>query len=154
MDTYQPLARILRSVGLPLPHRAVPAASARAEAENGRTTASLPERSPPSCIETVSATSVAIFNFYVSPSIYRCYNRISIFIAFFALAALFLLLHRLTEQIRSGPPGPAPARTAGLILLLAAGTALDETTPVSMTPQPTPRRASEFHLWTWTSAGA
>ena len=32
----------------------------------------------------------ASFNFYVTPMI-RCYNRLSIYIAFFALAGLFLM---------------------------------------------------------------
>ena len=67
----------------------------------------------------------AVFNFCVSPSI-RCYNRISVFIAFFALAGLFLLVQRWIERF---PPGrwSRSAWTAGLVLLLALG-ALDQTT--------------------------
>ena len=44
----------------------------------------------------------AVFGFAVSPLI-RCYNRMSIFIAFFALAAVALGLARVVRSARSGP---------------------------------------------------
>ena len=43
-----------------------------------------------------------LFAFYVSPMI-RCYNRLSIFIAFFALAGLFLGIQRLAARFVKGP---------------------------------------------------
>jgi phosphoglycerol transferase len=67
----------------------------------------------------------ALFNFCVSPMI-RCYNRLSIFIAYFALSGLFLLLHRLMQrhlksQLAQWLYG------AGLAILLVVGAA-DQTT--------------------------
>ncbi len=59
-----------------------------------------------------------LFSFYVSPMI-RCYNRLSIFIAFLALAGLFLGLQRLSRRVVRGPLTRV-AWAAGLIMLLAA----------------------------------
>ena len=67
----------------------------------------------------------AVFGFAVSPLI-RCYNRMSIFLAFFALAAVALGLARL---VRSARPGAQRlAVHFGLAALLVAGV-LDQTTP-------------------------
>ena len=68
----------------------------------------------------------ACFAFFVSPMI-RCYNRISIFIAFFALAGLFLALHRLAAHSIRGRWGRL-AFAAGLASLLVLGL-WDETSP-------------------------
>jgi phosphoglycerol transferase len=68
----------------------------------------------------------ASFNFYVTPMI-RCYNRISIYIAFFALAALFLMVQRLTRRYVEGRRGFA-VYAAGLSAVLVLG-AFDQTGP-------------------------
>jgi phosphoglycerol transferase len=61
----------------------------------------------------------ALFNFTVTPII-RCYNRISIYLAFFCLFAVALLLDRLAQRLSPGVAG------VGLVLLLLAGF-LDQT---------------------------
>ncbi len=66
----------------------------------------------------------AAFNFYVTPQI-RCYNRISIFIGFFALAALALLVRRWAAR-RAVTPRARAAGVAGLVLVLVLGL-LDQT---------------------------
>ncbi len=66
----------------------------------------------------------SLFAFFVTPMI-RCYDRISIFIAFCALAGLFLLLQRCLGRFVRGR-GAAAACGAGLLLLLTLG-ALDQT---------------------------
>ena len=66
----------------------------------------------------------SLFAFYVTPMI-RCYDRLSIFIAFFALAGLFLLIQRLLGRFVKGRR-TATAYGAGLLLLLVLG-ALDQT---------------------------
>ncbi len=68
----------------------------------------------------------ASFNFYVTPMI-RCYNRLSIYIAFFALAGLFLMVQRLTRRHTTGQYGSA-AYAAGLCAVLLLG-AFDQTVP-------------------------
>src|SRR5918998_1282011 len=55
-------------------------------------------------IGTVSGISL-VFAYLVSPQI-RSWNRISIFIAFFAIAAIALLLDALQERIRVRRGGP------------------------------------------------
>jgi phosphoglycerol transferase len=68
----------------------------------------------------------ASFNFYVTPMI-RCYNRISIYIAFFALAGLFLMLERLANRfLKRG--SESAIYVAGLAVLLLVG-AFDQTSP-------------------------
>jgi phosphoglycerol transferase len=68
----------------------------------------------------------ASFNFYVTPMI-RCYNRISIYIAFFALAGLFLMLERLANRfLKMG--GASGAYAAGLTAVFLLG-AFDQTSP-------------------------
>jgi phosphoglycerol transferase len=57
--------------------------------------------------------------FYVTPMI-RCYNRVSVFIAFLALAGLFLLVQRLAVRFVVGPRSRA-AYAAGLVALLVLG---------------------------------
>ena len=66
------------------------------------------------------------FAFYVTPMI-RCYNRISVCIAFFALAGLFLLAQRLTQRYVRGRWSRA-AWAAGLVVLAPLG-ALDQFSP-------------------------
>jgi phosphoglycerol transferase len=66
----------------------------------------------------------AVVGFVVSPLI-RCYNRISVFIAFFALAAVALGLARLVRAARPG--WPRLVAHAGLAALLVVGV-LDQTT--------------------------
>ncbi len=72
----------------------------------------------------------AVFAFWVSPTI-RCYNRLSICIAFFALAGLFLLIHRIASRFLQRPRWKA-AYFVGLIGLLAFGL-FDQTSP-NITP--------------------
>lgn len=57
--------------------------------------------------------------YHLSPMI-RCYNRISIFIAFFAVTAVFLLVQRLARRLVKGPWSGA-AYAAGLAALLGLG---------------------------------
>jgi phosphoglycerol transferase len=60
------------------------------------------------------------FNFYLSPMI-RCYNRLSIYIAFFALAGLFLMVQRLVRRRVAGKWSfAAYAAGLGAVLLLGA----------------------------------
>jgi phosphoglycerol transferase len=66
------------------------------------------------------------FNLYVTPMI-RCYNRLSVFIAFFALAGLFLLLQRLAGHYDRNV-WTRFVRNAGLLVLLVLGI-LDQTSP-------------------------
>ncbi len=66
------------------------------------------------------------FAFCVTPMI-RCYNRISVCIAFFALAGLFLLAQRLAQRYARGRWSRA-AWNAGLIALVPLG-ALDQHSP-------------------------
>jgi phosphoglycerol transferase len=61
----------------------------------------------------------AAFSFCVSPMI-RCYNRISIFIAFFAVFALFLLLDRLAQRLSHGRRAFLVYLGAGALLLVGA----------------------------------
>ncbi len=81
-----------------------------------------------------------LFSFYVSPMI-RCYSRLSIFIAFLALAGLFLGLQRLAGRFVRGPLTKA-AYAAGLAVLLALGL-LDQTS-ADFTPYYTANR-KEFN---------
>ena len=67
-----------------------------------------------------------LFAFYVSPMI-RCYNRLSIFIAFLALAGLFLGIQRLSARLVQGPWSRA-AHAASLAALLVLGL-FDQTSP-------------------------
>ena len=73
----------------------------------------------------------SLFAFYITPMI-RCYERLSIFIAFFALAGLFLLVQRLLGRFVKGR-WTAAAYGAGLLGLLALG-AYDQTSAHSMPP--------------------
>ncbi len=66
----------------------------------------------------------SLFAFYVSPMI-RCYDRLSIFVAFFALAGLFLLVQRLLGRFVRGR-WTATAYGAGLVAMLVLG-AWDQT---------------------------
>ena len=66
------------------------------------------------------------FNLYVTPMI-RCYDRISIFIAFFALAGLFLLLQRLASRYDKNIWARILC-SAGMLVLLVLGI-LDQTSP-------------------------
>jgi phosphoglycerol transferase len=60
----------------------------------------------------------ALFNFYVTPMI-RCYDRITIFIAFFALAGLFLAVQRLAAPyLRSAWARVAYAVGLGAVMVL------------------------------------
>jgi hypothetical protein len=68
----------------------------------------------------------ASFNFYVMPMI-RCYNRLSIYIAFFALAGLFLMVQRLTRRYVTGRSGFAAYAVALWAVLLVG--AFDQTVP-------------------------
>jgi phosphoglycerol transferase len=71
----------------------------------------------------------AVIGYVVSPVI-RCYNRVVVFTAFFALAAVAL---GLTRAVRAARPGwPRVAAYAGLAALLALGI-LDQT-PRSLAP--------------------
>ncbi|HVS40259.1 MAG TPA: hypothetical protein VMS17_32170, partial [Gemmataceae bacterium] len=73
----------------------------------------------------------SVFAFWVSPMI-RCYGRLSICIAFFALAGLFLLLERTAQRyVRSR--WSRAAWGVGLLGLLVLGI-LDQTSPAIMTP--------------------
>ena len=66
------------------------------------------------------------FNFYVTP-MFRCYNRLSIYIAFFALAGLFLMVQRLVRRRVTGRWGyTLYAAGLGAVLLLGV---FDQTTP-------------------------
>ncbi len=69
----------------------------------------------------------SFFNLYVTPMI-RCYNRLSIFIAFFALAALFLLLQRLIDRYDRNV-WTRLFRYGGLLALLLLGV-LDQSSPL------------------------
>ena len=73
----------------------------------------------------------SLFAFYVTPMI-RCYDRLSIFIAFFALAGLFLLVQRLLGRFVRGRR-TAAAYGAGLLGLLALG-AYDQTSAKFVPP--------------------
>ena len=66
----------------------------------------------------------SLFAFYVTPMI-RCYDRLSIFIAFFALAGLFLLIQRSLGRFVNGRR-TAAAYGGGLLFLLVLG-AFDQT---------------------------
>jgi phosphoglycerol transferase len=66
------------------------------------------------------------FNLYVTPMI-RCYNRLSVFIAFFALAGLFLVLQRWVGRYDRNA-WMRVARNAGLLVLMILGI-LDQTSP-------------------------
>jgi phosphoglycerol transferase len=66
----------------------------------------------------------SMFAFYVTPTI-RCYDRLSIFIAFFGLAGLFLALQRVVGRYASGCWRSA-AYAAALVGLLIVGW-LDQT---------------------------
>jgi phosphoglycerol transferase len=77
------------------------------------------------CLGTIGGIG-AWFAFFISPAI-RCYNRISIFIAFFALAGLFLSIHRRATRLIRGPWTRA-AYAAGLAAVLVFGI-LDQTSP-------------------------
>jgi phosphoglycerol transferase len=68
----------------------------------------------------------ALFNFYVTPMI-RAYNRISIFIAFFALSALALLVQRLIRRRLAGRLSMGMYFGGGCALLLLG--AVDQTAP-------------------------
>ncbi|HVS40260.1 MAG TPA: hypothetical protein VMS17_32175 [Gemmataceae bacterium] len=68
-----------------------------------------------------------VFAFWVSPMI-RCYGRLSICIAFFALAGLFLTLQRIAERYVRGQ-WTRTAWTVGLLALLGVG-AYDQTSAV------------------------
>jgi phosphoglycerol transferase len=68
----------------------------------------------------------ALFNFYISPMI-RCYNRLSVFIAFFALFGLALSVQRLVHRrIRSRLSRTIYVAGACAVLLLGA---VDQTVP-------------------------
>jgi phosphoglycerol transferase len=68
----------------------------------------------------------ACFNFLVTPMI-RCYNRISVFIAFFALAGLFSLVQRLADRHAQGRRSRvACALGLGAVLLVGL---YDQTSP-------------------------
>lgn len=67
----------------------------------------------------------ALFNVFVAPDI-RCYNRIVVFIDFFALTAVGLLLTRASAWLRRNCPGPILAGT--LVLLIVFGVS-DEAIP-------------------------
>ena len=68
----------------------------------------------------------ASFNFYVTPMI-RCYNRISVYIAFFALAGLFLMLERLANRyLKRGTA--SMTYTVGLAVVFVAAV-YDQTSP-------------------------
>jgi hypothetical protein len=69
----------------------------------------------------------ASFNYYVTPMI-RCYNRISIYIAFFALAGLFLMLERLANSyLKRGTA--SMTYTVGLAVVFVAAV-FDQTSPI------------------------
>jgi phosphoglycerol transferase len=69
----------------------------------------------------------SIFAFCVSPMI-RCYDRMSIYIAFFALAGLFLLIQRLSNRLAPGRwTGTAHAVAMSGLLVLGV---LDQTSPL------------------------
>jgi phosphoglycerol transferase len=70
------------------------------------------------------------FSLYVTPMI-RCYERVSVFVAFFALAALFLLLHRLVSRYDRNIWTHLVAFTCfSTVLVLGV---LDQTSPLSST---------------------
>ncbi len=73
----------------------------------------------------------SLFAFYVTPMI-RCYDRLSIFIAFFALAGLFLLVQRTLGRFIKGRR-TAAAYGAGLFGLLVLG-ACDQTSACFVPP--------------------
>ncbi len=73
----------------------------------------------------------SLFAFYVTPMI-RCYDRLSIFIAFFALAGLFLLVQRTLGRFVKGRR-TAAAYGAGLLGLLVLG-ACDQTSACFIPP--------------------
>jgi phosphoglycerol transferase len=66
------------------------------------------------------------FAFYVSPMI-RCYDRMSIYIAFFALAGLFLFIHHLANRHAQGR-WSGTVYAVAMVVLLGLG-ALDQTSP-------------------------
>jgi phosphoglycerol transferase len=72
----------------------------------------------------------ALFNLFVSPNI-RAYNRVSVFIAFFALSALALLADRLGRRLRS--PGGRRLYQGGLAVALGLGI-LDQCPPWLVPP--------------------
>ena len=78
-----------------------------------------------------------LFAFYLTPMI-RCYNRLSIFIAFLALAGLFLGLQRLAARVVKGPRSKV-AWAAGLTVLLVLGL-LDQTSPDYVPPHTANRK--------------
>lgn len=68
----------------------------------------------------------ALISYYVSPQV-RAYNRVSVFIAFFALLAVALLLDAGANRLRArGVRKPVLGLAAGLVLVLGI---LDQTSP-------------------------
>jgi phosphoglycerol transferase len=61
----------------------------------------------------------AMFNFHVTPMI-RCYNRISVYIAFFSLFGLFMTLERLVRRVQGRAAFGVQAAGAGVLLLFGA----------------------------------
>ena len=72
----------------------------------------------------------AIFSYVVTPLI-RCYNRISVFIAFFALTAVALVLARALRAARTGPE--RAAAYLGVAAVLVVG--ILDATPRGLAPR-------------------
>ncbi len=74
----------------------------------------------------------SLFAFLVSPQI-RCYDRLSIFLGFFALFGVVWALDRLAARVR-GPSWRRRLAAYGLSLLVLTGGLGDQTTPANVPP--------------------
>jgi phosphoglycerol transferase len=100
-------------------------------------------RSGPSLLDSLSVLNVfgvllatvggfaSLFSFYVSPMI-RAYNRISVYLAFFALLAVAVLLDALLRRLAGSGVGRALGYALA-VLVLAVGL-LDQVPPLVLTP--------------------